>query len=164
MSRYLNSYKCTIQLFGRVTRGPCNLYVPKRSHPLIHKLALDCRRNASVIGFCVKFLSQTRTANERRSPSQALTPSAAFSFSHLFALQREIRRLLSADGSKYSALNSIFAKSQALFAQKTPLAVLCSESKKRARRDVSPVFSVSISYTQTVDSSIAKSLARKSQK
>ena len=30
-SRYLNSYKCTIQLFGRATGGPCNLYSLKRS-------------------------------------------------------------------------------------------------------------------------------------
>ena len=52
-SRYLNSYTCTIQLFGREAGGPCNLYRSKRTRPFKHKLALDIRRNASVIGFCV---------------------------------------------------------------------------------------------------------------
>ena len=52
-----------------------------------------------MIGFCVEFLHRTNTQTSV-GVTQALTPSAAFSFQILFALQREFRRLHSADGSK----------------------------------------------------------------
>ena len=58
-----------------------------------------------MIDTCVTFRHR-RTLRTSFGVTQALTPSAAFSFSSLLALQREFRKLHSADGSKHSALNS----------------------------------------------------------
>ena len=66
-------------------------------------------------------LCEVSSATHTRALSQGPTVHfAAHLVSVHFTLQREFRKLHSADGSVHFALNYIFAKSQALFAQPTP--------------------------------------------
>lgn len=85
-----------------------------------------------------------------------LTSSRRSSFSSLLALQREFRRLHSADGSKHSALNYL-AFGEGLLSPR--LALRIERWRSRLGAHLSPVFSVSISYkTHCRETSIAKDL------
>ena len=120
------------------------------------------RRNASMIGTCVTFLHR-RTLRTCFGVSK-LKSSRRSSFSSLLALQREFRRLHSADGSKYSALNSssstLTLVTKGLLSPRLALTELT-----RLGAHLSPVISVSASYKlHGSETSIAKSRARASQK
>ena len=80
---------------------------------------------------------------------------AAFSFSRILALQRKIRRLLSADGSKHSALNYL-AFGEGLL---SPVGSAHGAPRRGLGAHLSPVISVSASYKlHGRDTSIAKDL------
>ena len=113
-----------------------------------------------MIGFCVEF-RHSRPLQTSFGISKLIV-LAAFSFSSLLALQREFRKLHSADGSKHSALNYL-AFGEGLLSPH--LALRIERWRSRLGAHLSPVISVSISYKLNgSETSIAKSLARASQK
>ena len=116
------------------------------------------RRNASMIGTCVTFLHR-RTLRTCFGVSK-LTSSRRSSFSSLLALQREFRKLHSADGSKHSALIT-FATANAFVegdSSHTGLALPASAGERCSAHISHPCFPYRFLINYTVEIHLSRNL------